>query len=413
MNVEGKRKVDLNKILIWLFNVSIFPTVLFGILKISTYENSIVWIWDAFVIIFAGCFCFIKNFELKRCNLILSFLFMIIIFFQFISYFYSIEHELLPILYVVVPALYFLHFFIAFNIFSNIKKITTNNLTSFLTYFLYFVVFCCIYNMIVNATNFSKIFLYSTKYLGFSSFFNHRNGFGQLLFWGIVVSTYLMNKNNFKKYKTAFLIIFLNLILTFSRASILSSTVFLILFYFQKLFFEKKRKKSVLILIFLSAILLFTAYNFFTNRKFIEFLNYYVFRSSDGLSGRDYVWKIALSNLHGIKSLIGYGLGTSSTLLKSSGLSNAHNSILELLLSGGIVMLLLYVIIFAIEFSKIKKFEDKNLKKTYYSMFISIIVYIMFEKILMFGTGYASILFTIFIVIIPNFYGGQNDKKIS
>lgn len=402
-----------SKVVFEFLMLSIAPTIIMGFLNISTYTNQIVWIWDVLMIIILAVYCMLKKFKIFKNTFIPILLFFIVIIFQILDYSSAISNGTINRLYTILPLVYFVHFFCSFVLVGGQRK--ELNWERFFELFILFVVFCCCYNLIINYNNFSRIFAFNNKYLGFSSFFNHRNGFGQLLFLGIVSNVYILSyKKNKFYYITAFLII-LNLTLTFSRTSILSTIVFFIV-YFLQCMFSKKEKKSTLIGMLLILVIISVIIVGINNEKIINFVNYYIFRSEDGLSGRDTIWKIALSNIKGFRILTGYGIGTTSKLLENYGLTNSHNAIIEIILTGGLQLLLFYFIIFINIIKNIMKFDNAEYKKIYISFLIAFFVYIIFEKILLFSTGYAPIMFTIFLVVIPKLSKKReenNEKRIN
>lgn len=387
-----------NKRLFNFFLLATLPTIIMGIMKKSTYTNTLVWIWDALMIILLFGYCLMKKYKIPKNKLPFVIYFMLVFLSQIIAYSFSLKDNLINPLYMILPLLYFVHFFCSFILIGGQKDRYNFNL--FFKYFLIFVLFACVYNIAINYSNFSNIFKFNNKYLGFSSFFNHRNGFGQLLFFGIVTNTIILSRENEKKYWLSMAFILLNLILTFSRTSILATIVFGFFYYMQNLLTSNSKSKVFKAFI-LTVLICICVIMILMNKNIMNFLNYYVFRSEDGLSGRDTVWSIAFSKLTGIRIFIGYGIGSSSTLLETVNLTNSHNTFIEILLTGGIVLFSLYIIIFGVILKKILNFKDKNLKKIYTSFYSAFMVYMMFEKVLLYSTGYAPIMFTIFLSLIP------------
>ena len=398
----------INKNLSLYYLLSILPTIIMGLFRINTYNNNYIWIFDALIIILLFLYCIFSNLKIKKNDLLISSIFIFIIGIQFIDYYFALKNNMIPILYIVLPVLYLVHFFCTNNLISNIK-ISNISFDTFFNFFLIFVIICCLYNMLINYNNIPSILNYTNKYIGLSSFFSHRNAFGQLLFVGLVVNYYLLLiANNKRFYFFSILLILVNLILSFSRSSILASIIFfLVVFCYETLL--SKNKKRIIALILIIILIAFAWYSIRNNENIMQFLNFYIFRSEDGLSGRDNIWNLALSKLHGFRIITGYGIGTSPYILSDYNLSNTHNSIIELLLSGGIVLLFFYLFIFKNILKTIMKIKNIHLKKVYLAFYISFIVYSMFEKVILFSTGYAPIMFTIFLCIIPNLIVNGDD----
>lgn len=397
-----------SRLVFYFLILSMLPTIVMGILKISTYTNTVIWVWDVLMIILLVVYCFFKRYKIYKKSFNLILIFLLVIIFQIIDYSNLLSNGSINKLYTILPFVYFAHFLCSYVMIGDQNKIV--NWKKFFEMFVYFAIICCIYNVVINVKNFPKVLAFNNKYIGFSSFFNHRNGFGQLLFIAIVSNTYVLSYNKERKFVLTFLFLMMNLILTFSRTSILSTFVFFFICFLQNLF-AKKDKKSIFLgftLIILVGILVMVGIN---NEKIINFANYYIFRSEDGLSGRDTIWKIAISNIKGTEWLTGHGIGTTSQLLEKYGLTNSHNSIIEIVLTGGITFLLFYIIIITSIFKNIVKFQDYKLKMIYTSFFIAFFTYIMFEKVLLFSTGYAPIMFTIFLIIIPKLTKKRDEKN--
>lgn len=393
------------------FFLSILPTLILGLLKINTYTNYLIWISDVIIILLLSLYCIFHKFTLKKNSLLLSSIFMIIIIVQLFDYLVALSKNMISPLYMILPFTYFLHFFCIFNIIANIE-VKNISFDSFFKLFLLFVVFSCFYNIFINFNNFNNILNFNNKYLGFSSFFNHRNGFGQLLFVGVVVNYYLLLKNKKSRlYFLSFLLIIINLLLSFSRTSIFVTCLFFVFNFVQNIF-QSKNYKKIFFTAFIIIVLLLIICYVLNNDNIMRFLNYYVLRSEDGLSGRDNIWYLSLSRLRSFYIFTGYGIGTSSYILSEFNLTNAHNTIIELLLSGGIVLFSFYLLIYLIIIRRIKKIKDIMLKRIYISFFICFLTYTMFEKVILFSTGYAPLMFTIFICAIPSLLvRGVDDEK--
>ena len=151
------------------------------------------------------------------------------------------------------------------------------------------------------------------------------------------------------------------------------------------------------------------------NNSITNFLDYYIFRKQDGLTGRSNVWGIALNKLHDWHFLIGYGLGSSPGLLKTVDLYNSHNTYIELLLTGGIMLFIFYFIIYLYIIKSSVMIKNSTIRNHHISFILAFIVYTFFEKVLLFGTGYAPIMFTIFLIVLPifdkNYYDEINEIK--
>lgn len=390
-----------NKIIFLNYIVAILPTLIFGLLGNVEDHKTLIWIWDVLTI---GLFFLINMFYVKKIDkkaIILGIIFMFIMAIQFIVYSSSLTNGFVEKLYMVLPVVYFVHFLSVYCFLSN-KKSNEFDATKFFNYFLIFVMLACIYNIIKNFSLLFSLSNISNKYINISSFFTQRNAFGQLLFLGTIANVFLLIKTKNKKYIITLLIILLNLLFSFSRTAIFSTIIFLFIVYYKK-YMNLKYKKNIIILFFV-IIAAFLLLLIFKNDSLKNFLEYYVLRKEDGLTGRSTIWEACIKKLSGFRIFYGYGLGSSNKIMSYYNLSNSHNTIIEILLSGGLALLSFYVIIYGIVLNAIKKIKNSDVRIVLIAFYISFIVYSLFEKIMIFGTGYASVIFTLFFIAIPLLY---------
>lgn len=403
--MRGKKDILSNK-LFFLTILAILPTMILGFFKIES--KVLVWVFDALTIIISFLIFFFTKFKLKKEDLkyIIFFLFFLIV--QLLSYILPGYIEI-KTLYMSLPILYFIHFIYTKMGVNSIDENT--DIENYMKKFLLLVIFSCMYNLIVNYKLIFNIANISSRYINISSFFSQRNAFGQLLYLGVISNIYIIKKYPKNKfYIFSLILILLNLLFSFSRTAIFSTCIFLTFAYF-KINLKKIKKNKILFGIFIFVIVFLAGLSIINSEKAIYFLNYYVFRSDDGLTGRDVLWIKALSLLKSYRLIFGYGLGSSSVILEVYNLTNTHNTYIELLLVGGIFMFILYTSIYINTYKTINKINDDNERKLFKAMFISMIVYSFFEKVLIFSTGYAAYYFTLFLIILPQLSKKVNIKK--
>ncbi len=388
---------NISKLLIFMIILALFPSIILENLNFISNSKNIVWVMDAIYIILMFLICLFKFKNIQKSKSLPLAIVLSIAAIQYLVYISSLNLKLLELIYIVLPILYAMHFIFSYIILGNLH-VQNIDLSNFFKFFLSFVIIACIFNIVKNFNFLIHISSINSKYINLSSFFSHRNAFGQILYLGIFCNTFLFIKSKLKKpiYLICYIILIYNLIFTFSRASIFSSLIFLLLYFF--LDSNNQKKFKLFVTISFIAILILIIFN---NKNIFNFINYYILRFDDGLSGRDKLWHFLYQNLIGYHILFGYGLGSTPKLLSKFMLSNSHNLILELLMSGGIILLLAYVCVYINIWLNIKKIKNKNIKNLYYSFFVSFIFYTLFEKVLIFGTGYAAAIFTIMFLIIP------------
>ena len=402
-----KKDVLSNKLII-LTLISLLPTIILGILEVE--NQNLVWVCDALVIILSLFLLSFKKVKLNKTQGLVSILFILFIITQLISYIAPSQIQHVKNLYMVLPFLYFLHFLYSFILIEN-NVDERFNVEKYLNFFLTLVIVSCIYNIFKNYSMIFNIANITSRYVNISSFFSHRNAFGQFLFLGTISNVYLISKTKEKKYYISLGFILLNILFSFSRTAIFSTVIFLIL-SFVKIDIKKMKKGTFILYICGILLIPIILYGVINSEKIVYFLEYYVLRADDGITGRSTLWKVVFSVMTGYRWIIGYGLGSSSNVLQEFGLPNSHNTYIEMILTGGIINLLLYFIIYYIILKKINKIIDGKVKKILNAMYFSMLIYCIFEKVLLFSTGYAPFLFTIFMVALPNSILKKQNKII-
>ncbi|WP_298472148.1 O-antigen ligase family protein [uncultured Psychrobacillus sp.] len=263
---------------------------------------------------------------------------------------------------------------------------------------LHFVIFACLYNVIINID--LLLFGSSTLHVKrqFASFFSNKNTFGILLVIGIIVCTYLYMLNKKSKFFFVFLFFILNLIWTESTNSLISVIIFLATFFF--MFYKINYIKRTLI-IFAGVSISF----FLLRSNFFEgVVNFMRFGDISELSGRTNLWLAGLK-VFSENIIFGIGLGHSPRILSNSGYENDqfHNGYIEILVSGGIVLFIIYFLLASIFIYKLRILRLKNnlMGSIYLAGFLSLLFSTFFESLLLFRGGYFSGIITLFYIFMP------------
>lgn len=397
----GARKgtFNANKYLFAYYFFAILPTLGLGLLNLTDHYKKAIWVWDVIVIIVFLIINIIYTKKIDKRSLKLAVPFFLVMFIQCIIYVFALSNGHVDPLYIALPLIYSIHFINIFCLLQNQENKEYEPLL-FFKYFVLFASLACIYNILKNFGVMTNINNITNKYINISSFFTQRNAFGQLLYLAVFSNIYIINRIKDKKYYFTLVLILLNLILSFSRTSIFSTIIFLFLFYGKK-YINLKHKKNLILLLLIITILVIALLLISHNPHLKGLIDNFILRKEDGLTGRDTLWASALNMLTGVGFIFGYGLGSSNIIMSKYGLTNSHNTIIELLLTGGIILLCLYLIIYIHIVKRILGTEDNLFKNAYSSFLISFIAYSFFEKIIIFSTGYASVAFTIFVAAIP------------
>ena len=390
-------------LLYFIFFGSMLPTLINNTtLFYGKINKTIIWCWDIISLCIYLFILILMTYKTKNKIKILSIVpGLIFVVMQFFAYIQSNVNNL----YMVLPIAYFIHYLYA-NVLINNLEIDNKKIIKFLDTILYFAMFLCIYNIIVNYKYMLSLNALNNKYIHISSLFSHRNSFGQFLFIVFIINTLLYDKTKNKRYIYFGIMFAINLFYTFSRTSICTVAIFFIILYFTKC----NTKKELLTKILICIVLILVFMLIISNESIVDFLEYYVLRIEDGTSGRDTLWKMAFNMLNGGRIFLGYGLGSSVNLLAEYSLTNTHNSYIEMLISGGLIYLismLIYLIILTRRYYINWKKGDKS-SRIFFAAMIAFAIYMLFEKILLFGTGYAPTIITLILVVIPHFYKDKN-----
>jgi len=330
---------------------------------------------------------------------------------QYLAYFFTFSDNLIEPIFMILPAVYFLFYLAAFVLIPKIK-IEKIDFSLFFKLFVAFVLVASLYNMMINFNYMINVGNMAHRYVHLSSFFTHRNGFGQVLFMAIMAITYLIS--NDKKVKKNYFILglfLINLLFTFSRASILAVAVFFVLVYLKSENRDPKNKvRNTGIIIVSSIIGLLIIIN---TPSLMNFLEYYVLRPDDGLTGRGNLWGAAWEILSQGGLIFGYGLGSAGEVLHNYNFTNTHNTFVEMLLTGGIVYLIIMMALYIKLYLQNRYLEKIDSKyKIFNALLIAFLVYSIFEKVLLFETGYGPFIITILIVLIPTMIYHNQKREV-
>lgn len=276
--------------------------------------------------------------------------------------------------------------------------LTEEGLTNFMKKILLFVIFASIFNLLINL---DLLFYGTSSFFNkkqFASFFGNRNTFGMLLTVGIISNIFLLFKEKKIIYLPVFLLLYWNVILTDSTNSLLTSIIFLIIF--SMLIFRKKLIKKISFYFLGIALILFLYYKGF----FDGVLSFIQEDDLTEFSGRPEIWQAGLNTFID-NPLFGVGIGKSEHILSSSGLevNQFHNEFIEILVSGGIILLIIYLVLGLFLFIKLIELYSINklIGSTFLAAFFSLVFSMFFESYGFFGIGFYSGIISIFYLFIP------------
>lgn len=238
----------------------------------------------------------------------------------------------------------------------------------------------------------------------FRSFFPHKNTFGAYLLFTIpIIYIYYFQNPDKRKLILGCSLTFANsffILLSYSRASILS-LIFLLILIYKILIYPRYIK----VLIFSSLLIILSFFLF--NKEF----NYILNRGSSGnlLSNRIHLWTASYKAAKN-GGITGLGLGVSdqniiingsgSYFLESKYIREKGNGILALIEETGIVGISLFFAMILSSFVKLKNNKKLKERDLLYAVILTFIVHSMFEAWLVGTTTYQFFIFYLFIVLL-------------
>ncbi|HAS56718.1 MAG TPA: hypothetical protein DCR94_05760 [Firmicutes bacterium] len=272
--------------------------------------------------------------------------------------------------------------------------------------------------------------LTSSDFVG--SFYNNRNTFGAMLLLGICSCGFLQCRRHCFIHYFIMLIFYVELYFVVSKTSIVLSSIFLLIFLLYRFILTIKRRPiktiicSILVIGLPTLLVCFGAFNVFGDNSIFSklydnFILSFDFANVPSLESRTLIWKALLSFLLAEPSRIIFGIGeyTPNLLLANafsplqSGYFYAHNGLLQLFASGGIIRLLCVAFFyFAFLFKAIKNMcNKKSISFLFILIFVVFSLHGLTESTYFFPCdtkGFALC----FVTFLPVFvdYKGLNEK---
>lgn len=224
----------------------------------------------------------------------------------------------------------------------------------------------------IGPINLSQIVISTNTNYRISSLTGNPNNLGMLLIFTISSTIILLKTNYFKKSLTGTIILLIQivaLILTFSRASIISFILFLlILILLTSITFKQLFNRSVIILIILSISYL----------VFILVQNLGYFTRSSYLAGREVAWQLTLDSLSE-NPYLGVGFGVANeNILQFAGVDiSTHNTHLSLLSEIGLIGYVLFLAFWMLPIFFMLKNREEIIRKTHYNIIFNTLIALM------------------------------------
>lgn len=328
-------------------------------------------------------------------------------FFQVITF--GLTENVFSITSLVTP-IFSIGFVFIFFIILDKQELPTVELLKFLNYFIFSVTIMSLYNSVVLWPIFSNVFKISNAYGNeMSSFLISNHEFALYLILGTISCLIHINKKTNRNNIYIFCIFFflINLITTFSRTSFLA--LFLCITTIVILLKNKYLFKYVLLLISLMLLIK-------NNPNINNYIINIVFKKNN-LAGRDVLIGYGISLFKDqslLNKLLGIGFkNTSLNAMIATGNLSFHNGYLTLLLNGGIIMFLFFLIIIIYSFSEALKCMKYDLffGSVYCSLLILALSIMITNTTIPFFSSITSFTLTVFCFVIPKYHFNHLKSK--
>lgn len=266
--------------------------------------------------------------------------------------------------------------------------------------FICLMLYAVVYNIIINTTAVLNFMSVSNVYSNMmSSFFDNKQTFGMFLFMALIVSTWQYILNQKKRYLLCIILFGFNIFICLSRTAIFACSVYIIA---ATVFgFHANRSLSKFFVRFITVLIL----AIFLIPQLGDFVSNVLFDTDATMNARTNIWDYAFDALHGTRLWIGYGEGNATVALwQVMGYgANSHNGIVQILLTGGILKLSIYIMVFlyALMCSLAIKRYNKTLAFLFVSTIVSVLVYSMGEALVLLDTSAPCIVASILCVAFP------------
>ena len=272
-------------------------------------------------------------------------------------------------------------------------------------------IIACIYNIVSNLSILTSGFagISSSYDIKLCSFFVNRNQFGMFLVVSIFLIEFAFSPNRSLYKKIVLVLLLINLLLTFSRGSMISVVFFYIVRYtynhniVQNI--KQYLKVTVALVLLVLIIILYVPW--------IEnFMKTMVFRVDTGTAGRIDVWLMGLKVAsHNIINGIGSFTGIDLAIKNGFEFGQFHNLYIDTLVGGGIIELILLLIIYRKAFKACGRCQDKNIRNSFKAFLLAVLLMGMNESVSFFSLGYVDIFFTINCIKLPFLINNMGSSK--
>lgn len=385
-----KNRLNIGKI----YFIYLFLILFLQIVGVSNKGGIIDTLWKASVISATLFYVLVKtNMKIKRYVVIPLFIYVLGQVIAILSNPHSSTTSFINCMIIVAMTYMFLSM-----PYYNLKYKLTDMIwfvNAFIILMLYAVGFNLVKNPSAVLGAFSNTNVYSNM---MSSFFDNKQTFGMFLFMAFIVSIWGFVLKNQKRYIGAAIIFFVNLFLCLSRTALFACLgfVFIIMVSIRK---SNRRLFGILIFLIILVVLLIQF-----NPTLHQFIENVVLDTNATMEARTNIWEDAFKAIHNIKFIWGYGEGNATAAIATvSHSANAHNGIVYVLLTGGIVKLSLYSMVVLKALFSIREIRKYNstVASMFFAALISVIIYSMGEALVLLDSSAPCVVASIICVAFP------------
>ncbi len=261
----------------------------------------------------------------------------------------------------------------------------------------FFILYAAGYNIAVYGKSMLNVFSITNTYeMVMRAFFTNRNTFAMFLMFAVISSVFRLANPASKSRKAWYWFVLIitgySMFCTFARTSLLATAVFLVIY------FVGRRKgeigKRVLILIAFLLLLVFVLYATGAYQYVLDIM----IRPEAGSTGRVDRWVLLLGRY--LDGNIFLGGNSDNDIMP-------HNTYVHMLLAGGIVMLVFFLILYLKIFKKIIYIlkYDREHGVFFLALFISYVCIASFtETVMPVASPANSVICTLYALMMPHYY---------
>ena len=254
--------------------------------------------------------------------------------------------------------------------------------------------------------------LYTTNKQAFRDvgfhFIGFKNYFG-FYFLPLLAVVFFDKYYSGRKHIILQMLIVVDVFLAKSSTSIIAVTIFYIILILGKFISRiKKDNKYNFIrnpIIFVSYIFLFILIVIFNSGFGLRTIVSNLFNKASSFTGRTTIWGLAIAKV--LKNPI-LGYGKSDVIYMNGNYWYAHNGILDLLIQGGIVLIVLYIGVIFICYKPVENLKEQSLYKITIAITAMYCVLMLVESVV----NYSILFYSIFCIFIHISVLADNNEKV-